>query len=62
MDIEDKPFGTLHLLGEPATHPLARPGGRPALLLLLAGPGMQRRRVAPATRPDAPSGAFNCRF
>ena len=81
MEFGHRAFGTLHLLGETATHPLERPCGRLALLLLLAGPGMPRtrkgqagavkplkrqqprsRRVAPATRLNAPSGAYNCRF
>ena len=62
MDIDAMPFGEPHLLGETATPPLVRPGGRLALLLLLAGPGMRRRRVAPATRLNAPLGAFNCGF
>ena len=62
MDIGHRSFGAPHLLGEPATSPLERPGGRLALLLLLAGHGMRRRRVAPATRLNAPSGSSNCRF
>ncbi|NDP47457.1 MAG: hypothetical protein GZ085_03530 [Sulfuriferula multivorans] len=32
------------------------------LSLLVAGPGLPPRRFAAATRPDAPSGASNCRF
>jgi hypothetical protein len=55
-------FDQYHLFGERATHPLARPDMRLALSLLLAGPGLRRRRCAPATRPDAPSGVSNCRF
>ena len=81
MDIGHRSFGAPHLLGEPATSPLERPGGRLALFLLLAGPGLRRtrkgqagavkplkrqqprsRRVAPATRLNAPSAASNCRF
>ena len=62
MDDGHRAYGTPHLLGEAATHPLERSGGRLALLLLLAGPGLRRRRVAPATRPNAPSGASNFRF
>ncbi|NDP47100.1 MAG: hypothetical protein GZ085_01670 [Sulfuriferula multivorans] len=32
------------------------------LSLLVAGTGLPPRRFAAATRPDAPSGAFNCRY
>ncbi|HYP67542.1 MAG TPA: hypothetical protein VEP67_04745 [Thiobacillaceae bacterium] len=49
-------FDKCRLLGERAAHPLACPDVRLALSLLLAGPGLRRRRFVPATRPDAPSG------
>ena len=51
-----------HPNGERATHPLAHPDGRLALSLRLAGISLPRCRFAPHTRPDAPSGASNCRF
>jgi len=38
----------IHLKGESASRPLARPVGRPALALLLAGMSLPRRRFAPA--------------
>ena len=56
--LSDKP----HRLGEYATHPLLRPVKRMAVSLLLAGPGPQRRRFVPDTRPNAPVGASNCCF
>ena len=40
-------FDSHHLLGESATHPLARLGVRLALSLLVAGPGLPPRRFAP---------------
>jgi hypothetical protein len=49
-------------MGESATHPLARLGARLSLSLVVAGPGLLPPRFAPATRPDAPSGASNCGF
>ncbi len=52
-------FDSHHLLGESATHPLARLGVRLALSLLVAGPGLPPRRFAAVTRPSAPSGASN---
>ena len=55
-------FDDLHLLGENATHPLVRLVVRLPLSLLVAGPGLPPRRFAADTRPDAPSGASNCRF
>jgi len=51
-----------YLVADIATHLLARSDGPPALSLLLAGPGLLRRRFAPDTRPNAPSGASNYRF
>jgi len=51
-----------HPMGERATHPLARPVGRLVLSLRLAGISLPRCRFAPATRPNAPSGASNCGF
>jgi len=45
-----------------AAHPLPRPDKRLALSLLLAYPGRQRRRFAPATRLNAPSSASNYGF
>jgi hypothetical protein len=62
MDIDVGAFDRNRPMGESATHPLARPGERLALSLLLAGPGPPRRRFAPDTRPNAPSGASNRRF
>jgi hypothetical protein len=34
-----------HQMGEHATHPIARPPSRLALLLLVAGPALRPRRV-----------------
>ncbi|MCG2577029.1 hypothetical protein LZ012_08470 [Dechloromonas sp. XY25] len=51
-----------HLPGEHATNPLAHSGGRMALLLLLAGMSLPRRRVAPSTRPNAPTGSSSRGF
>jgi hypothetical protein len=62
MSTESCSFDDRYRSGESATHPLARPDGRPALSLLLAGMSLRRRRFAPATRPNAPSGASNCGF
>ncbi|MFZ5576042.1 MAG: hypothetical protein ACOY5S_12685 [Pseudomonadota bacterium] len=55
-------FDAIHLLGDFATHPLARPVARLPLSRLLAGPGLRRRCFAADTRPDVPSGASNCGF
>ncbi|MBW8370685.1 MAG: hypothetical protein K0M66_06910 [Thiobacillus sp.] len=62
MNTESLSFVPPHRLGESATHPLARPDVRLALSLLLAGPGLPRHRFAPATRPNALSGASNYGF
>jgi hypothetical protein len=62
MDIEFPGFINDRRSGESATHPLARPAGRLAVSLLLAGMGLQRRRFAPAIHLDAPSGAPNYGF
>jgi len=62
MDIEFAAFANLHRLGDNATHPLARPVGRLALSLVLAGISLRRRRFAPDTRLTAPSDASNCGF
>jgi hypothetical protein len=51
-----------HYSGEVATHPLARPDGRLALSLLLAGMSLPRRRFAPASLPNAPIGRVQLRF
>jgi len=42
-----------------ATSRMTRPGERLALSLLLAGTSLPRRRFAPYTRPNMPSGSFN---
>ncbi len=39
MNIDVTAFLSIHLMGESATHPIARFSGRLALLLLLAGNG-----------------------
>jgi hypothetical protein len=52
-------FNRIHLFGESATHPLARPDVRLALSLILAGMSLLRLRFAPVTRPNVPSGASN---
>ena len=62
MDIYFTAFDSPHHMGEGATHPLARLGGRLPLSLLVAGPGLLPRRFAAAARPDAPSDAPNCGF
>ena len=46
-------------VGSIATSPLAHPGGLLALSLLLAGMSLPRRRFAPDTRPNAPTGSSN---
>jgi hypothetical protein len=55
-------FDPVHLLGEDATHPLARPCARLALSFLLAGMSLPRRRFAPSAHSNAPSGAFKYGF
>jgi hypothetical protein len=68
-------IGYAHPNGETATHPLAHPGERLALSLLLAGTSLPRpqgipipatqgpyRRFVPDTRPNAPTGVFNYGF
>ena len=62
MKIEFRAFDAVCLLGEYATHSVARPVKRLALSLLLAYPGRQRHRFAPATRLNAPSSASNYGF
>ena len=73
MNIEIFAHEHFHLLGENATHPLARPVKRLAVRpdrdklsadgsLLLAYPGRLRRRFVPATRLNVPSDASNCGF
>jgi hypothetical protein len=59
MNIELLSIDILHRNGDNATHPLARPDGRLAVSLLLAGMSLRRRRFVPDTRLNAPSGAFN---
>jgi len=59
MNIELSRFFDLHQSGESAKRPLARPDDRLALSLLLAGMSLPRRRFAPTSRPNAPSGASN---
>jgi len=55
-------FDRLHRMGDSATHPLARPVGRPTSSRFLAGLGLRRRCCAPDTRPNARSGASNYFF
>jgi hypothetical protein len=62
VNAEFSAFDRLHLLGESATHPLARLLTRLPLLRLLAGPGLRRRCFAAGTRSEAPSGASNYGF
>jgi hypothetical protein len=62
MDIGFSAFDHAHLLGESATHPLARLVARLPLSLVVAGPGLPPSRFAAYTRPDAPSSASNCGF
>jgi hypothetical protein len=62
MHIKPCRFDAHHLMGDSATHPLARPAKRRALSLLLAGAGLRRPRFAPDTRPDAPTCAPNYFF
>jgi hypothetical protein len=59
MNIDSFAFDEPHRFSESATHPLARPDGRLALSLVLAGMSLPRRRFAPSTHPNAPSGASN---
>jgi hypothetical protein len=59
MDIGLFIFDCVHRHGASATHPLARPGKRLPLSLVVAGIGLLPPRFAAATRPDAPSGASN---
>jgi len=49
-------------VAESATHPLARPVARLALSFVVAGISLPPPLFAPATRPDAPSDAFNYGF
>jgi len=62
MDIGFSAFDHAYLLGESATHPLARLVARLPLSLVVAGPGLPPSRFAATTRPDAPSSASNCGF
>ncbi|MGB4914351.1 MAG: hypothetical protein WBO95_19955 [Candidatus Dechloromonas phosphoritropha] len=62
MNTSFRAFDKDHPMGERATHPLARPVGRLVLSLRLAGMSLPRCRFAPATRPNAPSGASNYGF
>jgi hypothetical protein len=62
MNIELADFEKACLMLANATHPPARPGGRLALSLLLAGASLPRRRFAPCTRPNAPADASNSGF
>ena len=55
-------FVHVHLLGDTATHPLARLVTRLPLSRLVAGPGLPPRCFVADTRSDAPSGASNCGF
>jgi hypothetical protein len=50
-------LGPIRLLGESATHPLARLVERLPLSLVVAGTGLPPPRFAADTRPDAPSSA-----
>ena len=60
MNTEFSPLDWDHLMGDTATHPMARLVVRLPLSHLVAGPGLPPRCFAAATRPDAPSGASNC--
>ena len=62
MNTCNSAFANAHPEGESATRRLARPDGRLALSLRLAGMSLLRCRFAPDTRPDAPSGTSNYRF
>lgn len=55
-------FEEIHPTGESTTRPLARPGGRPALSLLLAGMSLLRRRFAPDIPPKRTNSRVQLRF
>ena len=62
MESDLPAFDNLHLLGERATHTLARPAGRLPLSLIVAGTSLPPLRFAADTRPNAPSRASNYGF
>ena len=62
MNIDFCSHDGVHLVGESATHPIEPRCGTLAALLLLAGRRPRRRRVLPAHRIAAHSGAFYCGF
>ena len=62
MKPNHEPFFVTCTAGKHATRPLARPHGRLALSLRLAGISLRRCRFASDTRANAPSGASNHRF
>ena len=62
MNINFSLRNSLYGSGTSATYPLTRPRRRLALPLFLAGMSLPRRRFAPVTRPNAPSGTSIYRF
>jgi putative lipase involved disintegration of autophagic bodies len=62
MDNDGGAFETIHPLGGSATQLLARPVGRPALSLLLAGASLPRRRFAPVIPPKRAISRVQLRF
>lgn len=62
MNTEFSAFDNVHHLGETATYQIARFLSCLTALLLLAGPGMPRRRALPVNSKTAHSGTSNCRF
>ncbi len=62
MESDLTAFDNLHLLGERATHPLARSVVRLPLSLVVAGMSLSPPRFAADTRPNAPSRASNYGF
>ena len=62
MDSELAAFAHANLVGETATHPIARLARRLASLLLVAGNDHAPHRALPGSTPDAHSGASNCGF
>jgi len=62
MSIEFQGHAHLHLLGENATHSIARFSGRLAALLFVAGSGHAPHRALPDNLKTAHSNASNCGF
>lgn len=62
MNSELAAFAHANLVGEAATHPIARLARRLASLLLVAGNNHAPRRALPGSTPDAHSGASNRGF